>query len=169
MYQRILVPVDGSTTADRGIEEAVRMAKLMGGTLHFYHAIDDQSVSIALQSSVAFVDNWQQSLREEGHRILDEAKAAATAAGVPCEIVLSEDFSAPVTKRVVDEAHRIRAELIVMGTHGRRGIKRLLMGSGAEAILRESPVPVLLVHDRDDDPSRKASTDRTTAPLSAID
>lgn len=147
MYKRILVPVDGSATAERGIAEAIRMAKLMDGVLCFYHAVDDQSVSIGLQSSVAFVDNWQQSLKESGERILRDAKEKASAAGVRCETTLSEDFSDPVAKRVTDEARRCRADLIVMGTHGRRGLKRMLLGSSAEAVLRDSPVPVLLVRD----------------------
>lgn len=169
MYKRILVPVDGSATANHGIDEAIRMAKLMGGTLFFFHAIDDQSVSIALQSSVAFVENWQQALREDGNRILKDAQDAAIAAVIPCEIALSEDMSHPVAKRVVDEALRTKAELIVMGTHGRRGLKRLLMGSSAEAVLRDSPVPVLLVHQGENRPSGEASTDCATAPLPVLD
>ncbi len=160
MYKRILVPVDGSATAKRGIEEAIRMAKLMDGTVTFFYAIDDQSVTIALQSSIAFVDNWRQSLKEQGESILASAKAMATAAGVRSATILSEDFSDPVAARVVGEARFMNADLIVMGTHGRRGLKRMLLGSSAEAVLRDAPVPVLLVRDLGrDEPGKTAAVE----------
>ena len=158
MYKRILVPVDGSGTAGRGVDEAIRLARLMDGTLHFFHAIDEHSVSIAMQSCAAFSDDWRRVSNAHGDRILQEAEATSVAAGVRCRSALSSDLSVPVAKRVIDEAGRTRAGLIVMGTHGRRGFKRLVMGSSAEAVLRESPVPVLLVHDVD--PPRRAGSSR---------
>lgn len=145
MYQRILVPVDGSATAQCGVEEAIRMARTTGGTLRFFHAIDDQSFSIAMQSSIAYIDNWRAELKAEGTAVLEAALDLAKAAGVPGESTLSDDFSIPVHERVVLEARRWPADLLVIGTHGRRGIRRLFLGSSAEAILRQSPVPVLLV------------------------
>lgn len=67
--------------------------------------------------------------------------------GVPSDTALSADFAVPVSQRVVAEARRCAADLIVIGTHGRRGMKRLLLGSSAESVLRESAIPVLLVRN----------------------
>lgn len=145
MYARILVLTDGSDTSQRGIDEAVRLALVTGGSIRFFHAVDDQSFAIALQSAMAYAPNWRGDLRDEGNAILARAKATATAAKIPCDGVLSEEFTKSLEQRVVDECACYKADLIVIGTHGRRGISRLLLGSSAEAILRQAPVPVLLV------------------------
>ncbi|MGW8270449.1 MAG: universal stress protein, partial [Burkholderiales bacterium] len=87
-------------------------------------------------------------LARSGRAILDAARRSAKKAGVEAETVLRE----PLTKRVADEvlreAKKWRADLIVMGTHGRRGVRRLVLGSDAEQIVRQADVPVLLLHGR---------------------
>jgi len=78
-------------------------------------------------------------------KILDQARTRATAAELPVETVLYDDLGLPVEERIVMAARDWPADLIVMGTHGRRGVTRAMLGSSAEAVLRTSPVPVLLV------------------------
>jgi nucleotide-binding universal stress UspA family protein len=145
MYQRILVPVDGSTTSNRGLDEAIRIAKLTHGRLRLFHVIDDLSFALALGSESGYAEDLLKSLRGEGMKILDAAQATAQAAGVDVDTRLCDNCPGSVQEKVAAETLDWRADLIVLGTHGRRGAARLLLGSGAERILRCAPVPVLLV------------------------
>jgi nucleotide-binding universal stress UspA family protein len=85
------------------------------------------------------------AMREGGEQILAQAKRAAEDAGITTESALLDTLSARVSDLVVEQAVKWRADLIVIGTHGRRGVGRLLLGSDAEQIVRTAPVPVLLV------------------------
>ena len=85
------------------------------------------------------------ALREGGQRILAKAKAAAEKEGIRAKTLLRETLGGPAADTIVRDARRQRADLIVLGTHGRRGLRRLVLGSDAEAVVRSSPVPVLLV------------------------
>ncbi|HVL35638.1 MAG TPA: universal stress protein, partial [Burkholderiales bacterium] len=84
-------------------------------------------------------------LREDAQRILAKAQAAAKKEGVAAKTVLRETVGGPAADLIVREAKKQRADLIVLGTHGRRGMRRLVLGSDAEQVVRASPVPVLLV------------------------
>ncbi|VTU31001.1 Putative universal stress protein [Variovorax sp. PBL-H6] len=145
MYQRILVPVDGSATAQRGLEEATRLGKLTQGRLRLIHVIDELSFALAMDAYAGHAGDWLSLLRVDGERLLAQAKAVAEAAGVEADTVLYDRRSGQVDELVTAEAARWPADLIVLGTHGRRGVGRVLMGSSAEHILRHAPVPVLLV------------------------
>jgi nucleotide-binding universal stress UspA family protein len=145
MYQRILVPVDGSPTSDRGLAEAMALAKLAGARLRLIHVVDELSFAIAAGAFAGYMGDYVEMLRKGGEEILAAAKAKAEAAGLGVETMLRDGFGGRVCDQVVDEARTWRAELIVIGTHGRRGAGRLLIGSDAERILRQAPVPVLLV------------------------
>jgi nucleotide-binding universal stress UspA family protein len=163
MYQRILVAVDGSLTSNRGLGEAIRLAALTGGRLRLMHTIDDLSFSLAMgaygmDASGAYVGDWLGILRETGCAVLRKAAAAAEAASVPVDTVLGESPSEPVWEQVTAEAERWKADLIVLGTHGRRGVRRTLLGSTAEMVVRQASVPVLLVRGAvivQDAPDRK--------------
>jgi nucleotide-binding universal stress UspA family protein len=91
------------------------------------------------------VASLYDALREGGEQILAEARATVAKAGVAVEVVQLDTLSGRVSDLVIDHARTWRADLIVIGTHGRRGVGRLLLGSDAEQILRSAPVPVLLV------------------------
>ena len=145
MYQRILVPVDGSSTSKLGLEEAIRLAKLTQGQLRLLHVIDELSFALGMDAYAGYSVDWLKVVRENGRRLLDEACATARAAGVEADTVLCDTFSSPVYELVNAEVRKWPADLIVVGTHGRRGIGRAVMGSGAENILRHASVPVLLV------------------------
>jgi nucleotide-binding universal stress UspA family protein len=145
MYQRILVPVDGSETSMRGVDEAIRLAKMSGGQVRFLHVIDELSFALAMDHYSGFAGDWRAVLREDGARVLESAKASARAAGVQAQSTLHDGFNAKLADVVAAEANKWPADLIVVGTHGRRGVVRLILGSGAENVLRMAPVPVLLV------------------------
>jgi len=145
MYQRILVPVDGSATSKRGLEEAIRLAKLTQGRLRLFHVVDELSFALAMDAYSGYSGDWLKVLRDNGTRILDEARATAQAAGIEAEAELCDTFSGSVYQLVNAAADKWNADLIVLGTHGRRGVGRAVMGSSAEHILRYASVPVLLV------------------------
>ena len=145
MYQRILVPIDGSMTSAHGLDEAIRIAKLTRGRIRLFHVIDDLSFVLALGSESRHADDLVKQLRSEGSRILDTAQATVQAAGVDVDTRLCDNFPGSVQDKVAAEAVDWGADLIVLGTHGRRGAARVVLGSGAERILRHAPVPVLLV------------------------
>ena len=148
MYAKILVPVDGSATSSLGLDEAIRLARLSGGTLRLLHAIDVLSMSIVPDNSFGMTVELMAALKETGGQILAAAKARVEAAGLPCETVLCERYGSRVCDIVVDEAAAWGAEAIVLGTHGRRGVRRAMLGSDAEQIVRLAQVPVLLVRGR---------------------
>ena len=165
MYQRILVPVDGSSTSQRGIEEAIRLAKLTQGRLRVLHVIDELSFALSMDAYAGYAGDWLNVLREKGKRILDDARATAQAAGVDAEVLLCDNFSGSVHGLVNAEAAKWPADLIVLGTHGRRGVGRAVMGSSAEQILRYAPVPVLLVRAPETESKAEEVQSRTTVSL----
>ncbi len=152
MYQRILVPVDGSPTSDLGLDEAIRLAKLTGGGLRLLHVVDELTYATGLEPAAVYAADLIPLLREGGEKVLAAARARVVAAGIAADTVLHETFAGRLSDFVVEQAHTWKADLIVIGTHGRRGVRRLLLGSDAEQILRTSPVPVLLVRGADEAP-----------------
>lgn len=145
MYTHILVPVDGSPTSDRGLKEAVKLAKLTGARLRLIHVVDELVYATGMDGVGAMTADLIPLLREGGERILKTCKARVEASGVPVETALFDSFAGRVCDLVVAEATRWHADLIVLGTHGRRGVGRVFMGSDAEQIVRLATVPVLLV------------------------
>lgn len=142
MYQHILVPVDGSATSTQGLDEAVKLARLTGATLRLVHVVNELAFASGFEIYTADIVGL---MKEGGEQILAEAKTRVEAAGVGATTWLCENFGGRISDVVVEEAKRCNADLIVIGSHGRRGVGRLVMGSDAEQILRSSTVPVLLV------------------------
>lgn len=144
MYERILVPIDGGATAQHGLDEAIALASRLGSTLHLLNVVDARLL-IAEVSAFAPPDQLLDDWRAAGERLLAEAVALASRRGVKAESALRCDPGLRVCDLILKEASSAAVDLIVMGTHGRRGLSRLTLGSDAELVLRESPVPVLLV------------------------
>ncbi len=144
-YKRILVPLDGSATANAGLREALRLAKAQGAALQLLHVVDQHSVVMMGMESAIYMDDVLKGLTAAGRSVLRKAQAVADKAGVKASGVLVETITGPAADSIVGQAKKGRADLIVIGTHGRRGVRRLVMGSDAEQVVRTSPVPVLLV------------------------
>jgi len=149
MYSKILVPVDGSTPSNLGLAEAIKLARLCGARLRLLHVVDMMSFASFPNAGVGLTPEVFDLLHQGGQEILAKARATVEAAGLLVETQLSEGFASRVCDVVITEARDSGAELIVLGTHGRRGIGRALLGSDAELILRQAPVPVLLVRAPD--------------------
>ena len=145
-YKRILVAVDGSPASNKGLREALRLAKAERASVCIVHVVDEFPAFAAMDGlGAAPAVDLVPSLREGGKRILARAKAVAAKAGVPARTVLQERIGGPAADRIVREARKQRADLIVLGTHGRRGMRRMVLGSDAEQVVRAAGVPVLLV------------------------
>jgi nucleotide-binding universal stress UspA family protein len=144
MYERILVPVDGSEISTRGLQEAIKLSKALGGQLRLVHIVDDSPLALNPETGIAAAP-LVEDFAEGGKEILEQARKVAVAAGVNAEVVLHENFTGRVADLIVAEARKWRAELIVMGTHAHGGIRHAVLGSDAEAVLHGAEVPVLLV------------------------
>lgn len=146
-YKRILVPVDGSATSKTGLKEALKLARPVSATLLLVNVMDEQMAFSSIEMA-ASVPAMLDSMRASGNRILKDAALAARARGVKAQTALVESFGTRVADTIVKQAKRWRADIIVMGTHGRRGLGRLVMGSDADLVVRYAGVPVLLVPGR---------------------
>jgi nucleotide-binding universal stress UspA family protein len=146
-YRKILVAVDGSAASTKGLREAIRVAKTEGARLFILHVVDEYPAFAALDGMMAGAPgaNLVPALREGGKRVLAKAQAVAAKQNVKAKAILREMLSGPAAYPIVREAKKVGANLIVLGTHGRRGVRRLVLGSDAEQVVRTASVPVLLV------------------------
>jgi nucleotide-binding universal stress UspA family protein len=149
MYKKILVPVDGSAASNRGLAEALKLAQAVGAQVRIVHAVNELIMDSGY-AAVTYHDDVIQSLRETGRKTLEQARDAAQAQGLKVETELVETLGGRAADVIIDQVKQWSADLIVMGTHGRRGVRRLVMGSDAELVLRMSPVPVLLVRESEE-------------------
>lgn len=146
MYQRILVPVDGSPTSDKALDEAIALARLTGAHLHLLHVVDELRYVNGFEPPAVYMDDVVPYMRQTAEKLLERGRNRAQEAGVPADTLVVLGGLERICDHVADQARRLDADLIVLGSHGRRGVARLLLGSDAEQILRHAPVPVLLVH-----------------------
>jgi nucleotide-binding universal stress UspA family protein len=142
MYKHVLVPIDGSGTARLGLNEAIKLAKHLGAEIRLIYVID-KLANIHPEAVQALADQ----LRLNGESAVNEAITAVRDAGIAVDGRLINALGSEAGECIVKEAVSWPADLIVCGTHGRRGVRRILMGSDAEYILRRSPVPVLMIRD----------------------
>jgi nucleotide-binding universal stress UspA family protein len=141
MYKRILVPVDGSETSMKALVAALQMARESGGRVRLVHTLDE----LAYLSGFEVSGDLIRVARDYAGKVLQDALDVAKSAGVPADSKLVEGAGARLGEVVAGEAQAWEADLVVVGTHGRRGVSRVLLGSGAEQVLRLAPVPVLAV------------------------
>jgi nucleotide-binding universal stress UspA family protein len=149
MFRRILVPIDGSTTSNRGLEEAIGLASDQKAKICLLHVIDELVVTGGADGMMyvppSYIDEFIRALREGGKKLLAGAEAKVRKRGIEVEPVLLETVGRRVADQIIKQAKKWRADVIVLGTHGRRGLSRVVMGSDADMVVRETPVPVLLV------------------------
>jgi nucleotide-binding universal stress UspA family protein len=145
MYQHILVAVDDSDTSNRALGEAINLAKDQRAVLRIVYAVDENIIFSDAQISdpVEVEKEWFRI----GKDILQKAQDAARKEGVNAEIKLleTENVGSGVADAIIADAKQWPADLLVAGTHGRTGLRHLLLGSVAEGLLRVSPIPILLI------------------------
>jgi len=147
MYQRILVPVDGSDISDTGLREAMRLARDQNARLRLIHIVNELAIIAAYEGTI-YSNELIQSLRDNGNKILMKSADQVKSAGMQVETALLEAHGGHAGDAIVKDAQQWPADIIVLGTHGRRGVARLVMGSDAEQVVRQATVPVLLVKSR---------------------
>ncbi len=145
LFKKILVPIDGSNTSNKALDYALKLAQADQAEVRLIYCIDE----LSLLSSHEYSGEMVQLARENGHTILQGGMALANAAKVKADTRLIDRIGQRLGESVADAAGDWGADLIVLGTHGRRGIGRVLLGSGAEQVMRMSPVPVLMVRGFD--------------------
>lgn len=177
MFEYLLVALDGSNTSNAGLKTALELARANGGKIIGLHVIDNRGILINIQDGqlpAKYFDKLYAAMRTRGQTVLAKAETAARKAGVQMTPLLTDCGRKMVAQAIVDQAQRTKADMIAMGTHGRRGLARAVMGSTAEEVLRESKVPVLLVrsprpHKRKTTPLPEAAsfpkTSRSRAPV----
>jgi nucleotide-binding universal stress UspA family protein len=144
MYQRILVPIDGSETSERALQEAIKVAD-REARLRLVYVLEE--IYLLDAEGYAYVDiaTLQEAMRHSGERTLALAAEKARQADIKVETALLDARGKRIANVIESDARHWQADLIVIGTHGRSGLNRLLLGSVAEGVVRVAPVPVLLV------------------------
>ena len=149
-YRRILVPMDASAQSDRALQEAIALARAQDGVLRLIAILDEVKFVNGFEPALVVIDDVLPRARREMGALLDAARARAAAQGVEAAVEVVEDGVLTIPQIVAAQAAQWPADLVVVGTHGRHGVGRLLAGSVAESILRGCPVPVLLVKTSDE-------------------
>lgn len=141
MYRSILLPTDGSEAAEAGVREGLRLAQALKAKVAFLYALEPLGPRLLLgPETLPYYRELLEDLREAGLAALDRATRLAEEMGVPFEAHLLEGLAAEVILREAE-----KHDLLVLGTHGRTGLDRLLLGSVAREVAHRSPKPVLLV------------------------
>lgn len=145
-YRHLLVPSDGSERSQRAMAEAVRLAQVTGGRITLLHVLRSPAMpmpGMGERLDPATLEALNRAAREESQRILGAALTLATAAGVEAT---GERLEGEAPHRaIVEAAARLGCDLIVMASHGRRGLRGMLLGSETQRVLVQASVPVLVV------------------------
>jgi nucleotide-binding universal stress UspA family protein len=146
MYKHILVAVDGSDSSNLALNEAIRLASEQHATIRLVHVVDLIPTYTDLETPSQVV-RYQEALREIGQKVLSDCRASTDKSGIQADVQLHiiETPGEHIYDAIAEEAVRWPADLIVIGTHGRRGIRRFILGSVAEGVIRVATKPVLLV------------------------
>jgi nucleotide-binding universal stress UspA family protein len=140
-FHRILVPIDGSETSNKALVAALQIARDDGGQVRLAFALDE----MAYISGYEYAGNLIEIARKSAAKALDDGLAIVKAAGVAGDIQLIDAPGRRLGETIAEAARSWNADLIVVGTHGRHGVGRVLLGSGAEQIIRMAPTPVLVI------------------------
>ncbi|KWK51277.1 universal stress protein A [Burkholderia stagnalis] len=150
MYERIFAALDGSRGARLALDEAIRLAHASGGLVVAVCVVSDVPQLTDIDSGYADQRDWNRLATDAASTVLADAEAALQLSGVRGTARAIEASGENVSAALARAATECDADLIVMGTHGRHGIRRALLGSVAESLLRTADRPVLLVRDNAD-------------------
>ena len=145
MFKRILVAVDGSQTGELALQTAIRLTTALQAQLRIVHAADVANIN--QEAEFPNRSRMAESIIKNGQDILSSAEASAVSAGVAAEttLITIDTLKKRIPEVIAEDAETWPADLIVIGTHGRRGLARLFLGSVAEGVARVASKPVLLV------------------------
>ena len=143
MFKEILVAVDDSEQANAALDLAIELGRTLGSALTLVHALDPGKIAASAGDvgAGAALEIELEELQDAGKELMAGAVERVRAAGLSATPIVRDGVPAPT---ILDTARRSACDLIVIGTHGRHGVARLFIGSTAETVLRESPIPVLI-------------------------
>jgi nucleotide-binding universal stress UspA family protein len=149
MFKKVLVAFDGGDAARQGLITALALAADQRAMLFVLHVLEGMpagwSAYVDEQFRPARVEALLQGLRVSGQKVLDEAQAMSSRQGCAMKALLVDARGRSVADVILAQIQEVGADVVVIGTHGREGMSRLVMGSAAESVLRHAEVPVLLV------------------------
>ena len=146
MYKRIAVAIDGSKTSDTALGEAIKLSSEMGATLLLLHVCEELPVMWEPDAmNVVPIQDIMKAIADAGSTLLEKHKNRLASQGVSVETKLVETIGGRTGGVISEESQKWNADLLVVGTHGRKGFEHLLMGSVAEGVIRTASMPVLLV------------------------
>ena len=148
MFKHILLPTDGSKLSDKGVRETIKMARALRAKITAVHVVGnyDQRLhdeGFALQEIPVFKKDFENKMAAHAKTILDPVREAAGKVGVKCDTVVATG-DLPY-EMIIKQARRSKCDLIMMASHGRSGLKGLLLGSETVKVLGHSKIPVLVV------------------------
>ncbi|MGU7810784.1 universal stress protein [Burkholderia sp. AW49-1] len=155
MYKRIFVGLDGSPSARLALNEAIRIAAASGGEVTCAYVVEHRPQLVDVDAGFAAEHDGDAAATDAATPVLDDAKAALAQRHVQGTVRALDAYGEDIAAVLMRTAAEAGADLIVMGTSGRHGLRRLLLGSVAESLLRAADRPVLLV--RHDEPAAAAS------------
>jgi len=143
MYAHILIATDGSELASRAVEQGLTLAKALGSKATAITVTEPWTAAVSGEWAVAFpVEEYEKAAAANADKILVQVKEIAARIGVPCDTRhVKDQFAA---EGIVDKAKALSADLIVMASHGRRGLAKVVLGSQATRVLTHSTVPLLI-------------------------
>jgi len=141
MYDAILVPIDGSEGVKRAAEHAAAIAERFGSTVHVLYVADTTSIDVSAQS--LDLKTVREAMREKGREATASVAELVERSGVTATTAVE---SGPTPKTILEYADDHDVDLVVMGTHGSKGLERWLVGSVAERVVRNAEMPVMTVH-----------------------
>jgi nucleotide-binding universal stress UspA family protein len=159
VYKRILIPIDGSPSSEHALAWGIGFAKTLHAEVAFLHVVENPISRVyGLPGGASYVNDMLQDLKVASRTALDNAETRAREAGVSCEALMLEDDHPAMTILHKEKNY----DLTIMGTHSRKGLDRLFLGSVTEAVLRHSDKPHLILHSPDTDVPRLATDDQAS-------
>jgi nucleotide-binding universal stress UspA family protein len=147
MFKHILLPTDGSALSDKGVRQTIKMAKALGAQItavhvvHGYRPLTEEGY--VLPEVPLLRAQFEKDVEKHSNEVLNPVRQAAIKAGVQCDTVVATADSP--SEAIINQARKSRCDLIMMASHGRRGLQRLLHGSETAKVLTHSKIPVLVL------------------------
>lgn len=143
MYKSILIATDGSELADKAIDQGIALGKALGAKVTIVTVTEPWATLAPADFTVAFpIEDYERAAKESAVKLLESASKKAQAAGVACDTLhVADRYPAD---GILEAAKAVAADLIVMASHGRRGVARVLIGSQTNRVVIHSTIPVLV-------------------------
>ena len=146
MYKRIAVAIDGSKTSDAALSEAIKLGGEMKSTLLLLHVCEELPMMSQPDDMMPVqIPDIMKVIEDAARGLLEKSKARVASLGIAAETKMVDSAGGRMGSIISEEAQKWNADLLVVGTHGRKGFEHLMMGSVAEGVIRTAAMPVLLI------------------------